>query len=274
MYYQRLDVRRAITDFANASGSNGVRECGFYNPQAKSIQRYLNDGGPQTSLYLDTPSEIDRALAMGASAFYCSYWRSRWGDLDNPLGRDLVWITRAEQGGLDFVKEATAWVIRALEAAGVSEPWVKYSGELGFDLVIPLETIPCEVWAGSVEDLQGLQGGLTSYIVSYLHERFPEVLVDGVTSPINIKKGKETCLLSELWVKRGLLLAPMSLNPKTGLASATVDPKQVENFSVFDASPEDVRGFDWVPPSRTSYELIRYVRPWHPAPAAERLAVF
>jgi len=274
MYYQRLDVRRAITDFANANGSDSVRECGFYNPQAKSIQRHPNGGGSQTPLYFNTPHEIDRALALGASAFYCSYWRHRQGDLDNPLGRDLVWVIRAEQGGMGFVKEVTAWVIRALEAVGVSEPWVKYSGKLGFDLVIPLETIPCEVWAGSVEDLQGLQGSVTNYIVSYLCERFSEVLVNGVASPVIIKKKKETCLLSELRVKRGLLLAPMSLNPKTGLVSTTLDPKRVEDFSVFDASPEDARGFDWTPPSQVSYELIKYVQPWFQASASERLAAF
>ena len=272
MYYQRLDVRRAITDFANASGSNGVRECGFYNSKVKGVQRYLDDGGSQTPIYLDKPSDVD--LAMGASAFYCSYWRYYWDDLVNPLGRDLVWTTRVENGGLKFAREATAWVVGALEEAGVPEPWVKYSGGLGFDLAIPLETIPCEAWAGSVDVLQGLQEGLTSYIVSYLRERCTGVLVNGVSSPIELKRGKETCLLSELRVKRGLLLAPMSLNPETGLVSVTVNPKKVESFSVLNASPEGVRGFDWVPPSRESYELVRQVRPWYPAAAAEALPAF
>lgn len=217
---------------------------------------------------------MDRALAMGASAFYCSYWRYRPGDLENPVGRDLVWITRAEQGGLGFVKEATTWVVGALEEAGVSEPWIKYSGELGFDLVVPLETVPCEVWTGSVDVLQSLQEGLTSYIVSYLREQFPEVLVDGVSSPMKIKRGKDTCLLSELQVKRGLLLAPMSLNPKTGLVSVPVNPDRMKSFSALDASPEDARGFEWAPPYKASYELIKHVRPWHPTIAKERLAAF
>ncbi len=274
MYYQRLDVLRAITDFANASGSNGVRECGFYNSKARSVQRYFDDCGSQAPICLDRPSDMERALVRGASAFYCSFWRYYWDDLVNPLGRDLVWTTRATGGGLKFAKEATAWVVGALEEAGVPEPWVKYSGGLGFDLAIPLETIPCEAWAGSVDVLQSMQEGLTSYIVSYLRERCSDVLVNGVSSPIELKRGKETCLLSELRVKRGLLLAPMSLNPETGLVSVPVDPRKIESFTVLKASPEDARGAVWLPPAQESYELARQLRPWLPAATLASLSVF
>jgi len=259
-------------DFANAGGSSGVRECGFYNPKVKSIQRYFSD--PQDLVCLDRAADIDRALALGASAFYCSYWRYYWDDLINPLGMDLVWTTRAANGGLKFAKEATYWVLEALEEAGVPDPWVKYSGGLGFDLVLPLETIPCEAWSGNIDILRGLQESLTSYIVGYLRGRCTDVLVNGVASPIELKRGKETCLLSELRVKRGLLLAPMSLNPETGLVSVTVDPKKLDSFSVLKASPEDARGVEWTPPSRESYELLRQIRPWLPAATAEKTPVF
>lgn len=261
MYYQRLDVKRAITDFASASGINGVRECSFYNHNVRSIQRHL-DGSSQAPIHIDKIAELDRVLAMGASAFYCSYWRYRWGDLATPVGRDLVWTIRAKQGGLKFTQEATVWTIEALEQAGISEPWVKYSGELGFDLAVPLETIPCEIWAGSIDALHDLHDGLTSYIVSVLRERSSDILVDGGISPIEITRGKETCLLSELRVRRGLLLAPMSLNPHSGLVSVTLDPKRVMNFAILDASPADARGFEWEPPSRVSHELLGHVRPW------------
>jgi len=274
MYYQRQDVRRAITDFANASGSNGVRECGFYNSKIKGVQRYLDDGDSQTPICLDRPSDMDRALTRGATAFYCSYWRYYLDDLVNPLGRDLVWTTRATNGGLKFAKEATSWVVGALEEAGVPEPWVKYSGGLGFDLAIPLETIPCEARASGVDVFQGLQEGLTSYIVSYLRERGIDVLVNGVSSPIELKRGKDTCLLSELRVKRGLLLAPMSLNPETGLVSVPVDPRKIESFTVLKASPEDARGTTWLPPVQESSELARQLRPWLPTSMSVSLPVF
>lgn len=273
MYYQRQDVRRAIIDFANASGSNGVRECGFYNPKMGGIQRYF-DGDARVPICLDRPADMDRALARGATAFYCSYWRYYWGDLVNPLGRDLVWTTRATGGGLRFAKEATSWVVDALDEAGVSEPWVKYSGGLGFDLIIPLETIPCEARTNSIDVFQGLQEGLTSYIVSYLREHGLDVLVNGVTSPIELKRGKETCLLSELRVKRGLLLAPMSLNPETGLVSVPVDPKKIGGFSVLKASPEDAKSVAWLLPNQESYELVRQIRPWLPAAFSGAVPVF
>ncbi len=272
-YYKRLDVRRTITDFANARGSDSLRECAFYNSRAKSLQRYFNDGEPRCPVILDKPAELDRALAVGASAFYCSYWRYPGQDFSRPVGRDLVWTTRAKQGGLKFARAATVWILKALADAGVSEPWVKYSGDLGFDVVIPLETIPCEDWAGGADVSASLQEGLTNYIAGYLHERFPNVTVDGVTSPIEIKKGQKTCLLSELRARRGLLLAPMSLCPETGLVSVPVGPKQVGEFSIFDASPKNARAFEWVQPSIVARELVKHAHLWQVVPAQTKLEI-
>lgn len=271
MYYQRVDVRRAIMDFAKPNGSSIVRECALYNARARRIQRYI-DGGSQTPIYLDTPESFESALAAGATAFYCSYWRHSWAGEPGPLGRDLVWTTRAKQGGVGFAKETTAWVLRALKDVGISEPWVKYSGELGFDLVIPVETIPCEALVEGFT-AQDLQRDITNYIVSYLREHFQEALIDDATSPIAIKRGNETCLLSELRVRRGLLLAPMSLNPQTGLVSVTLDPRRVAGFSVFDASPADARGFEWRYPPKVAHELVSRARVWQSAPA-ERVVAY
>jgi hypothetical protein len=271
MYYQRLDVRRAIIDYASANGSSDVRECAFYNARAKSIQRHL-DSGPQTPFYLTRPAAIDVALGFGATAFYCSYWRHRAGNWAQLSGRDLVWTTRAMHGGLKFAKEVTAWVLDALEEAGVSKPWVKYSGELGFDLVIPLDAVPCESLAADTDVIGDLQGGLTSYIVGHIRDRFEDVRVDGAHSSIEFKKGSGTCLLSELRARRGLLLAPMSLNPKTGLVSVTIDPHQVKGFSIFQASPEDARGVEWEPAILMAPSLIKDILSWSPAPEEERQA--
>ncbi len=272
MYYQRLDVRQAITDFVTASGSNGLRECAFYNTRVKGIQRYVGENGSKRTVTLDSPAELEQALALGASAFYCSYWRYDGQNPDHPLGRDLVWTIRAERGGLEFAKLATVRVLEALAEAGI-EPWVKYCGDLGFDAIIPLEAIPYEAWAADVEALSDIQEGLTNYIESYLRERFSDITIEGDTSPIEIKQGANTCLLSELRVRRGLLLAPMSLSPETGLVSAPVDPKQVASFSILDASPGNVRPFRWAPPSRPTYMLMKLVRAWQPTTAQAKLPI-
>ncbi|MDI6884644.1 MAG: hypothetical protein QMD00_05940 [Hadesarchaea archaeon] len=272
MYYQRLDVRRAIMDFANASGSFGLRESAFYNSRVKSMQRYIGENGSKHPVTLDSPAAVEQALSLGASAFYCSYWRHDGHGPNHPTGRDLVWTIRAERGGLEFAKLTTVRVLEALAEAGI-EPWVKYCGDLGFDLIIPLEAIPYEAWSGNLEALSEIQEELTNYIEGYLCEHFSDITIEGTSSPIEIKRGTETCLLSELRVRRGLLLAPMSLNPETGLVSVPVDPKQVGSFSIFDASPGNVWAFEWVQPSRAVYGLMRYARAWQPASAQTKLAI-
>jgi hypothetical protein len=271
MYYQRIDVRQAITNFANASGNGGFREGAFYNSRAKTLQRYFNEGGARRPVILDKPEELDHALALGASAFYCSNWRYQRQDFSHPIGHDLVWTTRAKQGGLEFARVATIWVLEALADAGVPEPWVKYSGSLGFDLVIPLGMIPCEVWVDGADNLANLQEELTNYIGGYLRERFPNAIVNGVTSPIEIKKGEKACLLSEFRVRRGLLLAPMSLCPETGLVSVPVDSRQIAEFSVLDASPKNAQALQWAQPSKVAYGLVKHTHKWQQASAQTKL---
>jgi len=242
MYYNRVDVRRAILDFA-CSGAL-LRECAFYNSGAKSVQRYFDYGRP---VVFDSNAAIDRALRRGATAFYCSYWRcADPSELNEPLGRDLVWTVRAEDGSLRFAKLVTSAALRGLSNSGFQEPWVKYSGGLGFDIIIPLELIPAEAWGGDIYALDDLQRELTGYLADYLAERFERVRAG--RGSITIERENETCLLSELRARRGLLLAPMSLNPETGLASVPFAPSRVAEFSVLDASPSNVRPFGWAQP--------------------------
>jgi hypothetical protein len=68
------------------------------------------------------------------------------------------------------------------------------------------------------------------------------------------------------------LLAPMSLNPESGLVSVPVAPDKVAEFSVLDASPADARAFEWAQPSRVAHELVKHARPWQLAPIQTKLA--
>jgi hypothetical protein len=256
-YYSRLDARRAILDFARAGGSEAVREGAFYTKRGETIKRHLDDG---EIVVFDSHSAIDRALREEASAFYCSYWRyAQPRELHHPLGRDLVWTIRAKSGGLEFAKVATSAVIEVISDGGFYTPWVKYSGELGFDLVIPLESIPGDAWAGDFKALDEIQGEITSYIAGTLMER-PNFQVGFEGSRITIREGSKTCLLSELRARRGLFLMPMSLNPRSGLVSLPLAPDAVESFSVFDASPADASPYEWTPQRDAAIKLIRRVR--------------
>lgn len=270
-HYKRSDVKRAILDFARAGDGSVVRECAFFNSRAKSVQRYLSprDAERGRPVVLDSEAALEEALRAGASAFYCSYWRyAHPQEPLHPLGHDLVWTIRATNGGLRFAKEVTVAVLDALADYGLYEPWVKYSGELGFDLVIPLEAIPSDAWADDIRALADTQGALSSYIVSHLAERSAGFQVRTVNSHIAIGKGPDTCLLSELRLRRGLLLAPMSLNPRSGLVSLPLAPEQVASFSVLDASPADASANGWALP-QISWSLMRRMPEWRAPPLAE-----
>jgi hypothetical protein len=247
-YYKRSDVKRAVLDFTRAGDGRVVRECAFFNGRTKSMQRYLSYGDAEHGrpIIFDSELAFEEALRAGATAFYCSYWRyAQPKESLHPLGHDLVWTIRATNGGLRFAKEVTAAMLDALADCGLYEPWVKYSGELGFDLVIPLEAIPNDAWSGDLKALADIQGALTSHIVSYLSERSTEFHLRTANSHTSIGRGSDTCLLHELRLRRGLLLAPMSLNPKSGLVSLPLVPDRVASFSILDASPSDTSATEW-----------------------------
>lgn len=261
-YYQRADVREAILDFARASNGNPVRECAFYNPRVRGVQRYLTraDAEREHPIVFDSHEALELALRANATAFYGSYWRYAYPhELRYPIGHDLVWTIRARHGGLRFARYVTTLVIEALAEGGLQEPWVKYSGQLGFDLVIPLEAIPADAWKGDPELLASLQRELTRYMVGHLLERRSDFCIDVSKSRATIKLGRDTCLLSELRSRRGLLLAPMSLHPESGLASIPLSPDAVADFSVLDASPACRIKWGWIPVRNAAGKLLAHI---------------
>lgn len=265
MYYHRSDVKTAISDFANSSVSYGSRECAIFNSNFKSVQRYIGENGSKRPIDLRT-SDFDGALASGASAFYFSYWRYDGADFTHPIGRDFVWTLRAKHGGLFFAKFMTKMVLEALQGAGI-EPWVKYSGDLGFDVIIPLETVPREAWPGDTGILDEIYRNLTSHIIDHIRENFRELEIRNIGSSTTLKIGNDVCLLSELRVRRGLLLAPMSLNPATGLISVPVDPRRLESFKIWDATQECARPVTW-PAAEPAHGLLRFAAQQHLATEA------
>lgn len=243
-YYRRHYVRQAILDFVYSGGPSPSRECAFYNARVKGLQRYLVfTPHRKRPIVLDSHTTFERALHSGATAFYCSYWRyAQPAELAGPIGRDLVWTVRAKSGGLQFAKQVTISSLRTLEGEGFYRPWVKYSGTLGFDIAIPFEALSDGIPADPIS-LGEIQKVLTREIASHLARAGYHVKLDG--SKVLIKSGTDTCLLSELWWSRGLLLAPMSLHPNSGLVSVPIAPDDIRNFSVLEASPENIPTYRW-----------------------------
>ena len=250
-YYRRQDVRRAILEFVRAGNGFPVREGAFYNARAGTLQRYLSrdDSQHRQPVVFGSSASLDEALREGATAFYSSYCRySNPEKLSGPIGRDIVWTLRAESGGLSFAEEVTTIVLQVIEDEGFPEPWVKYSGALGFDLILPLETL---TGAGLPTDAGGLnefQRELTTRMADDVIARVG-FTVNSNGSRVTIRSGSNTCLLSELGWSRGLLLAPMSLHPGSGLVSVPIPPEKVGSFSVMDASPESAHPVEWRVPS-------------------------
>lgn len=243
-YYNRRDVRQAMLDFVYSGSSSPLRECAFYNNNIGGIQRHMNFDDNRDSLFvIASDSSFDRSLRAGATAFYSSYWR-----YDDPYkakrsrGRDLVWTLRAVDGGLSVVKEVASSFVGVLQEEGFS-PLVKYSGKLGFDVLISLE----EAEERIVFDLNAIskaQEKLTGRITNKISDR-TDFALSRENSDFVFEGGLGTCLLSELSWGRGLLLAPMSLHPSSGLVSAPVPPEEIGSFSALDASPEAAFPYQW-----------------------------
>ncbi len=260
-YYHQTGVRKAIIDFVYSGSPEPLREGAFYSEEIDGIQRHSPDKDEGSVFVIDSERKFIRALRAGAKAFYASYWR--YSDPSKPTGvrgRDLAWSLRAAEGGLSAAKRAAEIFLEALEAEGFPHPLVKYSGKLGFDILIPLE----DVQSGSPDDLSflsGVQENLTDSASSYI-ESSSSFQVEDDNSQIKLKGRSGTCLLTELRWRRGLLLAPMSLHPSSGLVSVPLSPREIPEFSVIEATPEKAHPREWpidqaFPRDRTE-SIVRY----------------
>lgn len=252
MYYQRTDVKNAI--LSQAFSERGAREVAIFNSATKSFQRYFKDGGKKIPIEINERTYNE--IARNASAFYCSYWHYDSFDFSTPIGRDLVWVVRTREGGISVAKSITKMVCEALEEMGIT-PLVKYSGELGFDIVIPFDLIPPQISSGGLEALDEFHHQLTDQMVSYIRKKLPEAEIREMKGTVLLRIGSNSCLLSELRARRGLLLAPMSLNPKTGLVSLPVDPAKLDSFNPLHASPQLARAAEWKAQMPIAMALLR-----------------
>ncbi|MBS3815276.1 MAG: hypothetical protein KGY45_01785 [Hadesarchaea archaeon] len=243
-FYNRKDVRRAILDFVYSGSPAPLRECAFYNEKTGGIQRHVkNDSNEDSIFVLESDSSFSQSLKAGASAFYSSYWR-----YNNPFkakqekGRDLAWTIRATEGGLPLAKNITSSFVEVLNEEGFS-PLVKYSGRLGFDVLVLLEDAEERI----VLDRKAIiktQEKLTQRLSTKVSDRLNFKLSKN-NSKFIFKGGSGTCLLYELSWGRGLLLAPMSLHPSSGLVSTPVPPTKIKEFSARNASPEGPFPHKW-----------------------------
>lgn len=243
-YYKQPGVRRAIIDFIYSGYSSPCREGAFFNERIGEMQRHSPEKEKDALLVIDSEEKFAKALRSGGKAFYASYWRySNPSEAKGVKGRDLTWSIKASEGGLSAAKKVTQLFLEALEEEGFPQPLVKYSGKLGFDVMIPLE----DIQSGSPEDLDFLKEvheELTEAASGFIDTNSSYNLINH-SSRLRFAGKSGTCLLTELRWRRGLILAPMSLHPGSGLVSVPLLPNEVSGFSVIEASPEKVHAREW-----------------------------
>lgn len=248
-YYHRRDVRQGILDFVFSGSSTPLRECAFYNEKIGRIQRHVYPNESDYSVFvISSDSSFNYSLHEGATAFYSSYWRySNPYAAKHPRGRDIVWTLRAKEGGLSIVKEVGSTLIDVLQDEGFC-PLVKYSGELGLDILIPFEDAE-EMSVFDSDSVYKAQWKFTWRISNKVSDR-TDFILSKRNSHFVFKGSLGTCLLSELSWRRGLILAPMSLHPSSGLVSLPISLNEINDFSPLNASPESVFSFKWSISSR------------------------
>ncbi len=243
-YYTQARVRNSILNFVYSGSPEPRREGAFYNEKIGKIQRKSPKGENDSIFVLDSEEILTQALRSGAKAFYASYWRySNPSETSGIKGRDLAWTVEAKEGGITVAKEITNLFIEALENEGFPQPLVKYSGEIGFDILIPLEDVQMES-SENLNFLSNVQNELTEYASQYIQSQ-SSFKLQNKESKIRFLGETGTCLLKEHRWRRGLLLAPMSLHPSSGLVSVPLLPSEVSEFSVIEATPKKVNPRDW-----------------------------
>ncbi len=202
--------------------------------------------------------DLKLMISNGATSFHMSV--ERWANpmrLNNDMKqRELEELRSGWDVLLDidcdksyvYAKEATSLLIKALRAHGVKNISVKFSGNRGFHIALPFESLPKEVEGKStIRMYPELLQRIARYLAEFIKERLGELLIekypelsneiienDGTVNPYRIMT------IEENWSVRHLFRAPYSLNEKTWLVSLPVKPENLENFELEHARMESV----------------------------------
>ncbi len=241
-FYDQHKIKESILNFSYSGFQKPVRGGAIYDKHKEKIIRQGSEESDQ--IVLDSEEKVSKMVRKGAKSFYASYWRYEDpSEIKKIKGRDLVWTIEAKDGGIKIAKKLTDLFLEALETRGFPQPLIKYSGEMGFDVLIPTEDLQISE-KDNLSFLSNLQEELTKFSMGYIHRK------TGFTkreknSRIRFSAKAGTCFLTEHKWRRGLILAPMSLHPSSELVSVPVAPSEIPEFSVLDATPDNAKPKKW-----------------------------
>ena len=141
---------------------------------------------------------------------------------------------------LEFSKIAGHTLCQALEAHGLKNIPVKYSGRAGFHLLLSFDIFP-STWQGKpMKDcFPELPKALSLYLADFIKEIFAKRLSEHLGKPVE-DPFKYVKIDSMLVSSRHLVRCPYSYHEKTWLVSIPVAPKNLLTFDKETARPDQI----------------------------------
>lgn len=212
--------------------------------------------------------EIYELARKGYSSFHASM--ERWANPlelrqdisikelnDLRIGFDLILDIDCKI--LEYSTICAKLLVEALNFHGIKNPGIKFSGNTGWHIAVPFESFPMEINNKETKLLfPEVPQMVASYLKEFISENLSEDILEYESNNIKnvIKKtGKE---IKELTIgerfnpysfleidtvalnSRHLFRLPYSLNEKSWLASIPVSAKELDEFNINNAKPENV----------------------------------
>lgn len=252
-YYLLQDVQEAISRMC---GDEREVQCWYTN---EKIGKTIRGKRPDTLHY---PGDIDALARKGATSFHLSV--ERWRHPRSvrkgmaPMERDdlrIGWDLVLDLDSDDFTccTEACAVFVVVLREAGLQDPFVKFSGNKGWHVIVPYEWFP-PMYRG--KPTSRLFPSVAASMLDILSERARDRLDNAFATILPPSKyddvGRDPYRIVEVDRQvagsRHLIRSPYSLHEKSGLVSVPVDADDVRRFHKSDAEPSCVKvDPDWSP---------------------------
>jgi len=221
------------------------------------VPTYPNGYGKRPDA-VNFPGDFEQFIDDGAVAFHSSVerWRNpllidQVSDLDNLREIwDLV-IDIDCDDSFPLSKDTAELVVEELRQHGIENIYVKFSGNRGFHIGVRGEAFPQKIGEEKYSDLYpNLARGIVDYLRDQLRDKMGRLVRDrGLEDEMQTDDGIDPYQVSDIendWGQRHLFRMPYSLNEKSGLVSAPIDPDEIQKFEKDDAKIENVnfeRGF-------------------------------
>jgi len=171
-YYARKEIQEAIYKFCR---------------NRETVPRYLEGFGKRPDV-LDYPSDVMTLVKKGATSFHCS--EEIWSDplkISTDMTPDQYNLIKTgwdflidiDSKFFDYAKIAAKVLIQALEAHGVKNVGIKYSGSKGFHILIPSKSFPEELYGEKTKDkFPEWPRAIVGYLKEITREKVNEKIIE------------------------------------------------------------------------------------------------